>query len=190
MGNFEFRLFNLSSRKWENKDNYLMSHDGKIYYKRYDGVVKYCRQDAFEVSYCIGCKDSKGVKAFTGDRILWLFNPATKTYNEGLIVWTEKGFMIEAQSKAYSIPDEFEIIGNKWDTVVKKDLVPEASTQSDGSGDGTVEEQEGDLAKVCRKCNGAREYPSGIACELTEDGVKSRVIFSPCQLCNPHGQAQ
>lgn len=124
--NIEFRIWDKEEKRFRHKHeigedktrSLMMLLDGEIlectekpsHGSMRASFAKY--NDRFEVSQYIGRKDSKGVKAFTGDRAL--FNCGYGDI-EGVIALNNAAYEFNASGKHFCYTDDFTIIGNKWE---------------------------------------------------------------------------
>lgn len=154
--NFEFRIWDTELKRWrkmtERPDKCLrrifICPDGLIVeiHDALGDTMFYANntQGRFELSQSIGRKDSKGVKAFTGD----ILKSSVYDRDHCEIVFRDGGYCVLVNNEEWHpIHDHFTVVGNKWEGIFPvKDLGPETRTQSSAGGDSTVQQEGNDGA--------------------------------------------
>lgn len=151
--NFEFRIWDTELKRWRK----MTERPDKCFRRIFicpDGLIVEIHdvqgdtmfyanntQGRFELSQSIGRKDSKGVRAFTGD----MLKSSVYDRDHCEIVFRDGVYCVSVNNEEWHpIHDHFTVIGNKWEGIFPvKDFGPEARTQSSIGGDSTVQ-QEGD----------------------------------------------
>lgn len=129
--NFEFRIWDKHLKMWLSfEDVYINPHGEICKYALYDVLPGDTRvpcvnpliEDRFELSQSIGRKDSKGVKAFTGD----ILESSVYDRDHCEIVFRDGGYQVSVNNEEWHpIHDHFTVIGNKWEGIfpVKEKMV-------------------------------------------------------------------